>query len=1032
MADILNDLSQLTPNIDSELPTTLKYAKGSDFSKLKKSTPVKELLTTNIPFVAKFAYKDFHEGEDDKYEKMDTETSMQVLNQFPMLSEEEKLELYKNSNNYTQMYNNARFRSKILEDAQAVTDYYGDYAIVANIATSLLNPVDYVYGGVFGKVAKTAVTAGKVASRTGQRTIEATGAVATGLASVGTLEATTGGSMSMEQGAITAGTGALIGFALARKYGIDKADSIEDAIKVNDTQMRIINDIDTPVLKNIGDAPVTSLNNTPDMNLRYSKNNDIAQRNIEADIGSKLSHDVQAQTSNVQDTVKDVKTSLLHKNTHSSTLEYDNAIKEFKQTTGRNYDATVEAEIDTIGGTIDHTLTRSKQAKKKELEELYREEMDAKIQAIKDTLSSEGKETTKKALKKNKEIQAIKDEYDMKIRKEVLLHSKNKIDELLETVPQQYRKFIDIVRKHNTAYAKELNSTKYNGKDMLDESFYWRKDLDLHKIRNNPELASQRFAEAIADNFNPEELTDDVIAKINEKAKNMITKLLDDDVNRLDNLDIDREVFRDDLIQSMNVSALKDRKMTYNAGKLTEFMKSGIIDRMNQYGRDVSSKIALKKVFDIDDNFTATQFANKNKLTGDARKSFDEAMKGVYDKRLFNPDSGKTLSRIVDTFQNINYATLGGWFGVQTMLDLATMVNKFGFGKTAKYATSPLFKALDNESKEVREAVAHYYGLGVESVLSSRSSLMGVEFNPYGRTVIEEGSRKFANLTSKLSGLNMAVDFVDRTTGLLALDFVQSAKLTPKVLKQFNILGLTADDINLIRQSGAIGYNGKFVTGFKPELLDDVLRDKLDRGVLRSVNDVILKGDDMDLPEWFTTVCKSPAVVKVLLPFMRFPLVAYNRIQRDVYHNFDAMNFSLAMVTATALGSILAMSKEVGKSEENKKYGFDTEERTIETLMFTIDRNPLFTSVGTINQYTDILGQTKSLLTGEEYKDKLEGKQFGITLNRIDRMDDVARNFLGGNMSANDSIFLKSMVVPNYAWASPFNNAINEEIKENE
>jgi hypothetical protein len=307
--------------------------------------------------------------------------------------------------------------------------------------------------------------------------------------------------------------------------------------------------------------------------------------------------------------------------------------------------------------------------------------------------------------------------------------------------------------------------------------------------------------------------------------------------------------------------------------------------------------------------------------------------------------------------------------------------------------------------------------------------MLGVDFNANGTTLVEETGRKFARLTSKLSGLQMAGDFVDKTSGLLAVDFIQTAKLTPKNIKVFNTLGLTVDDLNAIRSSGAISHNAMKLRGFNPQVVDEALRTKLDNGVLRAVNDVILKGDDSDLPEWFTTII-PPFMTKLLFPFMRFPLVAYNKIQRDIYHNFDALDFALATSTVVTLASLLAMAKDVGKDEEDKKYGFDTEEKAINTMLFAVDRNPLMPSIGTVNQFYDVIGRARAGLEGKEYVDRMENSHLGITLNRIDQLEDVASNVLSNGATSRDASFMFGMAVPNYAWASPVNNIARDELKD--
>lgn len=946
------------------------------------------LIAENITF-ASFAMhtRDLQDMRDSSREEMDITTSREILSAYPSIPATEYTKLFEQANNYRQLNSLAIYKDRQYRDINRIAEE-GLMAIPYSIGTGLLDPIGLIIGGGIGKIGQTSIQAYNVTSRYGVRTMQGLTAGTAGLASVYALEESKGQDMAGVDALASFGIGATLGFALTRTNSV--SNNIDDAI---DTSTRV-NNLSNPT-QGKETLMIKGLSGPVD-NMRAL--DDIASINT----ANKIKPSIIANDTNLEMTVDDVIRKIDKQYTHTTAKEYSDFIdNDFVKETGRKFTVEDDRIITSTGLELDFKYNSLKTQYYKLIDDGRLSKLD----------------------KNSDEYKALHKE----IREQSIELAKRDLDNIIAQLNPAYRKGIEIIATYKAKIGSMMNEAKLNGREDLDTNFYWSKELDEYKIRENPIGARDAFVNAMIDNYKPEDVTKEILAGLQIKAQNMVDNILGrKNVDEM--LDVDRDILTD-INANLKPSYLQGRKLEYNGAKMIDFMKDNNIDSIINYGNKMSGKIALKQILDIDDLYTASRYAADNNMSQEGRVLFNQSLRGIYKTRMLNPRADTVPARIIDTLQNINYATLGGWFGLNTLTDLAVIANKYGTGRMIKYFTQDLVSAL-NRDKSVGSKLAHYLGTAMEVVVSSKSVLLGnnVSSSSY-RTGFEKFTRDASKFTSKYSGLNMMVDTMDRVAGVTALDYIQTANLNnKKVINILNQIGLSRSDAIALRQSGAIIIKDGVVKDFDISKLDSKLLAKFEMGVGRAIDNVILKGNELDMPEWLVAFMGSQEVSKLLFPFMRFPIIAYNKIQRDLYHNFDAVDFIGASITALVLNGMIAQLKEVGKEE--KRYDLSTSEGQLATVMYALDKNAILPTVGLLNQYTDVLGSIQDKINGDETGSYMKAYgNMGITPQRIYDTYTAVKNVINGEERANDIIKLKSLMLPNLPFLQPVSNIVNDEIR---
>lgn len=659
---------------------------------------------------------------------------------------------------------------------------------------------------------------------------------------------------------------------------------------------------------------------------------------------------------------------------------------------------------------------------KKEIKDKNKE-LESKIQELNNT-----KTLRREEIKNSKFDDESMTKFEIKARE----IGDARLKSLLDGVDPRYKDIVNHVRTFKQQYGNDISKYDVDGLGNIDTNFHWSRQYDASKISANPKGAEDAFTEAFKDNFT--KMTKTLEDELRKQARIIVNNIINKK-SIMETIDLDKALARNipktDSKGKTNAIGrnLKDRTLRLNGSKLTDYMNNDIISSATGYSHSVGGRIGLKKVLGIDKNHSANKFAHENGMTGKDIENFEQAIQQANGTFAIDPRANALSSKMVRMFNSLNYINFGGWFGANTLSDLAGIVNDFQFSRTAKYVTNDLTAALKKEGP-VGKKLARYLGYAAESVTNDRAIMFGAnDFNPSQVGRIEKTLATGGAWTSKLSGMNMVIDMMDRVASVSSLDYILTASNGKKFVKTMNRLGLSQADVKRLRNTnGLVEWKNGAIDNFNFDALDEAMKTKLERGLRRAVSDVILKGNALDAPAMLTTVMGSHAVANALFQFLRFPAIAYNKLGRKMMYNFDAIDATTATATSAAILTLTAQLKDIGR--EDGRFDLDKEDGQIETAKFVIERMPHFAMLGITQNYVDVLGRALHGAAGSDYKKYNSDVNLGITLDRINDIAGAGGRMLdGGDMNSKDLMTLKSFMSTNMFWLQPFNNMVNDEIK---
>lgn len=661
----------------------------------------------------------------------------------------------------------------------------------------------------------------------------------------------------------------------------------------------------------------------------------------------------------------------------------------------------------------------------------YSIEIKAKTDKIVADAEREIKKLRKKILKDKKlekqikeNTKAIKSKYNQEARTKSIKDSQKRLEDLIESIDPKYKDAVVLVARMKKEFGELIKKYDLDGMKDLDASFHWSRLYDAHLIAENPTGAIDAFKRAISSNF--DEIDDDLAKAIDGKAREIVDNILANN-GAIENIDIDKKLLVGVADNEKNIIGrnLKGRKLDLNGAELVDFMNNDIVANLTGYNHSVGGRLAMKRIFNIDKNFTASQYADNAKLTGKDRENFFSSNNQVLGINNIDPKSNSVSSRIVRNLNSVNFLNFGGWFGLNTLSDLGGIVNDFGFSRALKYTTGGIVEGLKNNPKG--KSLARYIGHSAEGLTNNRAILYGADGamtanRGKGELMLAKGSKWM----SKLNGMNAVTDFMDDVTALASLDYILTGSGT-KFTKSMNRLGLDDATINALRN------NKKFATWSNGALdsvdltkLDTTTRAALERGLRRAIRDVVLKGNALDSPEFLVEIFGSHALAQAMFQFMRFPVIAYNKLGRKMYHNFDAGDAIASAATSAVILGLITQAKDIGKAEP--RYDLDTEEGQANTAVFVLERMPMLASLGLVQTQVDLLGRIMAAGRGEEYDSYRAGTNLGITWSRLQGLQQTGQRILDGTANERDVLEFKSFMSTNLYWLQPLNNIANDAI----
>ena len=629
-----------------------------------------------------------------------------------------------------------------------------------------------------------------------------------------------------------------------------------------------------------------------------------------------------------------------------------------------------------------------------------------------------------------KKIENMKLDNDANINanKNAIAKASEKLDEFISSKDPRYHRLLKSFQQMTKTYGDEIKDNDLNGLgETLDSNWYALRAYDVNKIAENEEAAVNAFRESILSNF--EEITDDIIQDANKAANKIVENIM--------NIKADYEAFDMDIgilrekknFSKLSSGRLKGRKLKLDASKLTDFMQDDFMQSMASYNRRVGGELALKKSLGVDKNNTLEQLMDSNNIHGKDKEWLYDAVNRIKGTSEVDPNANSALAKVVRGFNLLNYINFGGWFGVNTLTDVSNIVNDFEFGRTMKYITKDIVGALKEGDSRDTKKLARMLGLSTESLTHDRAILMGAESFGQGKAFL--GEKQLSGLAAtmgKLSGMNMTIDLMDRVASMSGLDYILTKDVTNKnFIKTMNRLGLSPDDINAIRNAKIADIKPDGLHNVKIDKLEPQLRGKLERALKRAVSDTVLRANEIDTPKILTEVLGSKTLAKALFQFMKFPLVAYNKLGIKMKENFNLADATVATATAAGILTLVNQAKDIAKDEP--RYDLDTKEGVKNNIISVVERLPHMSIISIPQSYVDIMGRLGSAAIGEDYKGR-PSVNMGITLDRVSDIATTGGNLLSFKPSTSDVLTASSFVpFGNLFFLQPLNNMFRDEIK---
>ncbi len=252
---------------------------------------------------------------------------------------------------------------------------------------------------------------------------------------------------------------------------------------------------------------------------------------------------------------------------------------------------------------------------------------------------------------------------------------------------------------------------------------------------------------------------------------NSIVEKLISTANYREVFSIAREVLADNKAKIGKSGRLKSRTIRLDTGELGEFINEDFTQVALNYHKDISSRLALKEILDIDANKDINKFARENGIVGKDKHDLADAVKSAQERSMLDPDSTSALSKTLRAVKKVNFLNFGGWFGVNALMDISLQVNNYGVARTFKYIAKDLVGHIQGNDPITKKG-ARILGNAAHSVINDRAELA---INYSGEALsgaIDKGLSKASVGFSKYTGLNMVVDTLERTSNLAALDMI--------------------------------------------------------------------------------------------------------------------------------------------------------------------------------------------------------------------------------------------------------------------
>ena len=347
---------------------------------------------------------------------------------------------------------------------------------------------------------------------------------------------------------------------------------------------------------------------------------------------------------------------------------------------------------------------------------------------------------------------------------------------------------------------------------------------------------------------------------------------------------------------------LKQRKLYLDETKMRGLLNNNFEDLTGMYHYKMSGRQSTQYAFGTDDlaevmkDIRADMLAKGTVEAVDEVQAFERNVKDLLgDLRLngLSDTPGWSFTRNLMTY---NSSRMGGGFGGNQFIELASALSMGGFkaimsGRLGKSLSNSGKLLYTKNSRDIDDFNSYLISSGFMG-----DALHTSRINRYADTEAGFNTGKLENKLNwmndklmKYNGMRYFMGVMEDYTGGAIVTKLKTGDVTDVQLSRWGLS--TKDASNLGAKLKEVTKDGEWDLS----KLSEVEQNQLQMAIGRGIEEIVVQGDSMHLPNWM----KAPdPIKKVLFQFMRFPLIAQETLTRKGFKEEQATMMA-AMISST-------------------------------------------------------------------------------------------------------------------------------------
>ena len=457
---------------------------------------------------------------------------------------------------------------------------------------------------------------------------------------------------------------------------------------------------------------------------------------------------------------------------------------------------------------------------------------------------------------------------------------------------------------------------------------------------------------------------------------------------------------------------LKSKKLYLDETKMYDLLRTDFEDVAGMYHYKMSGRQATQFSFGTDDLTEIMQKIREDHLAkgitenAEEIQAFERTVKDLLgDLRIngLSDSTGWTFTRNLLTY---NSTRMGGGFGGNQFIELASAISMNGFDALMngrlKTSLANSRKLLFTKGQDVDDFSEYLINAGYMS-----DALHTSRINRYADTEAGFNSGKLENKLNwmsdklmKYNGMRYFMGVMEDYTGGAIVSKLKKGDVVDTQLARW---GLSVDEGKALGKSlQKITKDGKW----ELDKLTEAEQDSLQLAITRGIDEIVVQGDSMHLPNWL----KAPdPFKKVLFQFMRFPLIAQETLTRKGFKEEQAAMMSAMMASSATYMGLKYLREQAAIAsgtmhEVDTKYDYmDDKDALQRSLLESLNYNAPLGFLSSIYNYGAIASGSPEL--GRDWQGKhgmpsLMGPSYGLGEDLI----QLIRAGIEGNLDTERSL----------------------------